>query len=130
VPLPLVTVVVVTWQQRELVLDCLESVAAQTVPCRVLVVDNASTDGTADAVRARVPEVELVLLPENRGFAGAGLDAERVTPTDSSAFVRPAPRPAYSVLGHDAWANTGLSPMRDWREALDEAFETGALTAP
>lgn len=63
-------------------------------------------------------------------FAGAGLDPERVTPTDSSAFVRPAPRPAYSVLGHDAWSDAGLSPMRDWRLALDEAFETGALTAP
>ncbi|GAB2452159.1 dTDP-4-dehydrorhamnose reductase [Conyzicola lurida] len=63
-------------------------------------------------------------------FAGAGLDAARVKPTDSSAFVRPAPRPAYSVLGHDAWSAAGLSPMRDWRTALTEAFATGALTAP
>jgi len=63
-------------------------------------------------------------------FAGAGLERARVTPTDSSAFVRPAPRPAYSVLGHNAWAAAGLSPMRDWQQALDEAFSTGALTAP
>jgi dTDP-4-dehydrorhamnose reductase len=63
-------------------------------------------------------------------FAGAGLDPARVKPTDSSQFVRPAPRPAYSVLGHDAWSAAGLSPMRDWRTALTEAFATGALTAP
>ena len=57
----------------------------------------------------------------------AGLDPERITPTDSSAFVRPAPRPAYSVLGHDAWAAVGLSPMRDWREALADAAASGVF---
>ena len=58
-------------------------------------------------------------------FAGAGADPERVLPTDSSAFVRPAPRPAYSVLGHDAWAEIGLEPMRHWRVALQAAFADG-----
>jgi dTDP-4-dehydrorhamnose reductase len=61
-------------------------------------------------------------------FELAGLDPERVLPTDSSAFVRPAPRPAYSVLGHDAWARVGLAEPRDWREALAEAFATGAIS--
>ena len=51
-------------------------------------------------------------------FRNAGLDPDRVKPTDSSAFVRPAPRPAYSVLGHDAWRAAGLAPMRDWEAAL------------
>jgi dTDP-4-dehydrorhamnose reductase len=60
-------------------------------------------------------------------FVNAGLDPERVKPTDSSQFVRPAPRPAYSVLGHDGWAQAGLAPMRSWTEALDAAFESGAL---
>lgn len=58
-------------------------------------------------------------------FAGAGADPARVLPTDSASFVRPAPRPAYSVLGHDAWAAAGLAPMRDWREALAAAFADG-----
>ncbi|HEY9424084.1 MAG TPA: dTDP-4-dehydrorhamnose reductase, partial [Microterricola sp.] len=48
-------------------------------------------------------------------FSEAGIDPERVLPTDSTAFVRPAPRPSYSVLGHDAWAAVGLPEMRDWR---------------
>jgi dTDP-4-dehydrorhamnose reductase len=63
-------------------------------------------------------------------FALGGLDPESVKPTDSSSFVRPAPRPAYSVLGHDAWSEVGIAPMRDWREALRDAFATGALAKP
>lgn len=62
-------------------------------------------------------------------FAEAGLDPERVHPTDSAAFVRPAPRPAYSVLGHDRWSAVGLTAPRPWRDALHAAFESGALTA-
>jgi dTDP-4-dehydrorhamnose reductase len=61
-------------------------------------------------------------------FAAAGLDPERVRPTTSADFVRPAPRPGYSVLGHDAWALAGLDPLRDWREALHDAAAAGATT--
>ena len=60
-------------------------------------------------------------------FANAGLDPERVRPTDSSSFQRPAPRPAYSVLGHDAWRSAGLAPIRDWREALGDAMSQGVV---
>ncbi|KGN39349.1 dTDP-4-dehydrorhamnose reductase [Knoellia subterranea] len=63
------------------------------------------------------------------GFARAifeelGLDPERVTPTTTDAFPRPAPRPAYSVLGHDRWTATGLDPIPDWRDALRRAAPT------
>jgi dTDP-4-dehydrorhamnose reductase len=51
-------------------------------------------------------------------FTLSGLDPQRVQPTDSASFVRPAPRPAYSVLGHDGWDTVGLTPIRDWRLAL------------
>jgi dTDP-4-dehydrorhamnose reductase len=61
-------------------------------------------------------------------FTATGLDPDRVTPTDSSQFVRPAPRPAYSVLGHDAWTKAGLPPMRNWQTALAAANAAGALT--
>lgn len=63
-------------------------------------------------------------------FEEAGLDPERVQPTDSSTFVRPAPRPAYSVLGHGAWAPLGLEPIRDWRSALADAWRSGAIARP
>lgn len=55
-------------------------------------------------------------------FEELGADPARVLPTDSSSFVRPAPRPAYSVLSPAAWDNAGLPPFPGWREALAEAF--------
>jgi len=62
-------------------------------------------------------------------FAEAGLDPERVRPTRSASFVRPARRPAYSVLGHEAWARTGVPAMRPWDEALTAAASSGVLSA-
>jgi dTDP-4-dehydrorhamnose reductase len=62
-------------------------------------------------------------------FRLAGFDPERVRPTDSTGYSRPAPRPAYSVLGHDGWAAAGLAPMRPWTDALRTAFATGAVGA-
>ena len=63
-------------------------------------------------------------------YTEVGLDPERVLATDASQFVRPAPRPSYSVLGHDRWAAAGLPAMRDWREALHAAVIAGAIAAP
>lgn len=55
-------------------------------------------------------------------FDLAGLDPERVTPTTTDSFPRPAPRPAYSVLGHQRWHDVGVTPIRDWHEALTESL--------
>ena len=55
-------------------------------------------------------------------FNLVGADVNRVTPVSSTEYPRPAKRPSYSVLGHDAWAKTTVEPMRDWRIALAEAM--------
>jgi dTDP-4-dehydrorhamnose reductase len=55
-------------------------------------------------------------------FQLLGADEARVTPVSSSDHPRRAVRPAYSVLGHDAWARTGIRPIRNWRLALRQAL--------
>ncbi|WP_402467335.1 dTDP-4-dehydrorhamnose reductase [Isoptericola aurantiacus] len=55
-----------------------------------------------------------------RILASAGLETP-VEPTTSDAFVRPAPRPAFSVLGHDALRAAGVEPIGDWAERWEAA---------
>jgi len=60
-------------------------------------------------------------------FSRIGVDPDRVRPTTTDRFPRPAPRPAYSVLGQAAWGRVGLSPMPAWDDALDRALASGLL---
>ncbi|GAA2234916.1 dTDP-4-dehydrorhamnose reductase [Rarobacter faecitabidus] len=53
--------------------------------------------------------------------SAAGIDPGAVRPTDSASFVRPAPRPAYSVLGHHRLTAAGVEPIGDWRERWQTA---------
>jgi len=74
-----VTCVVVTRDRQELLRECLSAVAAQTHrPTRVVVVDNASSDGTSAMVRTEFSDVQFLALGRNVGSAGgfhAGLTA-------------------------------------------------------
>ncbi|MET8234507.1 dTDP-4-dehydrorhamnose reductase [Micromonospora sp. NPDC005298] len=63
-------------------------------------------------------------------FALVGLDPDRIRPTTSDRYPRPAPRPAYSVLGHSRWAVAGLPPLPDWHSTLVDAFHSPAPPAP
>ena len=66
-----VCAIVVTRDRRALLVDCLAALRAQKrPPDAILVVDNASSDGTVALLRAEHPDVELLALPENRGGAG------------------------------------------------------------
>jgi GT2 family glycosyltransferase len=67
-----VAVIVLTWNQRELTIACLDSLAALDYPAeclRIIVVDNGSTDGTVQAIRERFPRVVILENNENLGFA-------------------------------------------------------------
>jgi GT2 family glycosyltransferase len=65
-----VTVIVVTWQGAHLLEACLDSLSEQSTPCDVIVVDNASSDGTQALLAARSSGVRVVTLSRNTGFAG------------------------------------------------------------
>lgn len=66
-----VTLIIVAWNQLEKTIDCLETVAALNYPdFRVLLVDNGSEPPLAGAISARFPDVTMLRLPANLGFAG------------------------------------------------------------
>jgi GT2 family glycosyltransferase len=107
---PGTTVVVVTWRGRAFVGACLDALAAQTTEHALLVVDNASTDGTADVLAAHPSRPEVLRLKENAGYAGAMAAAMEHVRTPNLA-----------------WLNDDAEPEPGWLAALeDTATATGA----
>lgn len=70
---PDISIIIVSYNTRAMTLECIRSVLAQTtaVLYEVIVFDNASTDGSPEAIRANFPQIELIASRENLGFAGA-----------------------------------------------------------
>jgi GT2 family glycosyltransferase len=84
-----VTVAVVSWNTRSLLADCLESLHEDVREglAEVWVVDNASSDGSAELVRERFPWVHLIASSKNLGFGAA---VNQVAGRTCSAWVVPA----------------------------------------
>jgi N-acetylglucosaminyl-diphospho-decaprenol L-rhamnosyltransferase len=128
------TVIIVSYNTRELTLKAVETLIANAgdVAMKVVVHDNASADGSAEAVAQAFPEVEVVAYPENIGFARANnLVAERVD-TEWMLLLNPDtethPRAIEKLLGfaraHPEAGITGgrtvfpdgrLNPASCWR---------------
>lgn len=68
-----VSVIIVNWNTRELLEQCLRSIYAETwlVNFEIIVVDNGSTDGSGEMVRRGFPQVRLLANRDNRGFSAA-----------------------------------------------------------
>jgi GT2 family glycosyltransferase len=98
------TIVVVTWRGKGHVGACLDALAAQTRPHRLLVVDNASDDGTAEVLATHPSAPPVLRLPANAGYAGA-LAAVPV----ETEFT--------------AWLNDDAAPAPDWLERLEDALD-------
>ena len=65
-----VSVIILNWNGKKFLKECLDSLGAQTYrEFETVLVDNGSTDGSAEFVRENYPRVRLVTLPENTGFA-------------------------------------------------------------
>jgi GT2 family glycosyltransferase len=85
---PRVIAVVVTYNRRDLLLESLAAVLAQTrAPDKVIVVDNASEDGTAAAVRDQFPTVHLAELRRNSGGAGGFAGGMALALADGADFI-------------------------------------------
>lgn len=89
---PRVTVVVVTYNSGEEALTALRSARASTIPARLVVVDNASADDTADLVERAFPDAVVIRNERNLGF-GAGVNVgARLADTEFLFFLNPDAR--------------------------------------
>ncbi|HEY0805597.1 MAG TPA: glycosyltransferase family 2 protein [Pseudonocardiaceae bacterium] len=100
------TVVVVTWRGRDHVRQCLDALAAQHRPHSTLVVDNASTDGTAEILADHPSKPRVLRVSRNLGYAGA---LAKALPNIRTPFV--------------AWCNDDAAPAPDWLAELEDALD-------
>jgi len=104
-----VSVVVVNWDRRDLLRACLHSLAAQTFrDFEIVVVDNGSTDGSAEMVEQEFCHVRLIRNPVNRGFCAA-----------NNQCIAAARGRLVALLNNDAEADPR------WLEELLRAFDAG-----
>ncbi|MCW5934820.1 MAG: glycosyltransferase family 2 protein [Fimbriimonadia bacterium] len=68
---PVLALIVVSYNTRDLLETCLKSLTTEAISLQTIVVDNASSDGSAQQVREQFPEVTLIANPDNRGFGAA-----------------------------------------------------------
>jgi GT2 family glycosyltransferase len=114
-PDPRVAVVVITHQRRDELLLALSRLRQLPERPHVVVVDNGSTDGTADAVRAQHPEVELIASPTNLGAVGRNLGVARLD------------TPYVAFCDDDTWWDAGS--LRTAADALDAHPRLAVVTA-
>jgi hypothetical protein len=97
---PTIGVVIVSYNTRDLLADCLQSLHASSLPLTTVVVDNASSDGSAALVEACFPEACLYALNHNAGFAAATNLGLRVLGfgTDATATNQQHPMPDFALL--------------------------------
>ncbi|WP_320178735.1 glycosyltransferase family 2 protein [Roseovarius pacificus] len=85
-----VSIVIVNWNTRDILHDCLNSIINQTtLPHEIIVVDNASRDGSADMVRQDFPQVHLIANKDNRGFAAANNQGLEIATGDKLLLLNP-----------------------------------------
>jgi hypothetical protein len=107
-PNPAVSVIIVNWNTRDLLRGCLHSIAAETSAAHeVIVIDNASRDGSAAMVAAEFPDVVLIANADNRGFAAANNQGLRIARGRNLLLLNPDTL----ILDH------AIDTMLDWLHA-------------
>ncbi len=135
---PEITLAVVSWNTRELLSRCLDSVGPEVERGRVeaWVVDNASNDGSAERVRAAYPWARLLALGENRGFGPAvNLVAERTSApwlaiANADVALRPGALDALLAAGHADPGAGALAPRLVQPDGVTQHSVFGFPTLP
>ncbi|MEE9587482.1 MAG: glycosyltransferase family 2 protein, partial [Hyphomicrobiaceae bacterium] len=85
------TIVIVSYNTREMTLDCLTSIYAETreTPFHVVVLDNMSNDGSPDAIAEAFPQAQLIRSPKNLGFARGNNAAVSQTESELVLLLNP-----------------------------------------
>jgi GT2 family glycosyltransferase len=103
-----VSVIIVNWNGRHLLEDCLPSVLSQSYDdYEVVILDNGSTDGSVDWVQVHFPSVRLICCDRNLGFAAGNNRAVSETQSDYVALL-----------------NNDAAPSPDWLQRLVEVMES------
>jgi GT2 family glycosyltransferase len=114
----------------EALLDAVASLRAQTLQPHIIVVDNASTDGSADTVHGQFPDVEIIRNRRNKGYAGGvnpglrraiALGASYVAPFNDDAVAAPdwLERLVSSLENHEAYGAVACKVLQDDKHTLD-----------
>jgi len=107
-----VTVVVVNWNGKACLIQCLDALREQSVQVMaVIVVDNGSIDGSVETVKQQFPEVTLIALSENLGFSAANNIAIRSVQTDYVALLN------NDAIAHPLWLENMIDALRRYPEA-------------
>jgi GT2 family glycosyltransferase len=102
-------VVIPNWNGAHDLPKCLDSLLDQTLSCHIIVVDNGSTDGSLELLKKEYPEVEVLVLAKNHGFAGGVNTGAKKALEDGAKYV--------ALLNNDAPAD------KKWLESLVEKLE-------
>ncbi|GAI89148.1 unnamed protein product, partial [marine sediment metagenome] len=88
---PLVYIIILNWNGKDLTMDCLKSLAkVQYDNYKILVVDNGSNDNSVDVIKKEYPNVEILQLDKNIGYAAgnnAGFEFIKIKNPDYIIFL-------------------------------------------
>lgn len=94
---PILSVIIVTYNSSHVILDCVTSIASDT-EVEVIVIDNASTDGTPLLIRTTYPQIRVICNSSNEGFARAVNVAAKMAAGDTLLLLNPDAKVSHEVV--------------------------------
>jgi GT2 family glycosyltransferase len=114
---PLISAIILNWNGEQILEECLLSLQRQTYrPLEIIVVDNASTDDSVSAVKAKFPDVRLIVNERNLGFGGGNNIGIRVS---RGRYIL--------ILNNDAWLEPGC--IEQLKRSIEKNRRYGACAS-